>query len=385
MVRPYRPVDVADVLISHDADRPRSRQTALARAEGKWGVGPSDIGRCRRAIQYRERPTDDLVVLPESEDRQLARLVGTIVHDGIARNLRRKRRNVKVELSVPIPGFDVDGHVDLWEPRIGRVTDWKITGSEWAWDKLALGPFANDADQGQVYGLGLEHQGEDVKSVRINYVRTFSNHSTKGKPRVEAFEMPYDRERALAAVDWLHNVIEMLDAGVDLPRDRQGPDLDGICAECPFRATCWELDAAAEAGRTPYGYVVAKDDPEIELALVDYDEAREVESKAKKIKEAVREAVLGLEPNRYGAMELSWTRETVTYVDDPAAWARALAAEIDAARAEGRPPVPSSAIGIPQRPKKTGGAISVKRVRAAQLAAEGAPVAAIEAADAAVE
>lgn len=377
MVRPYQPVDVADVLIAHDAARPRSRQTALARADGRWGVGPSDIGRCRRAIMYRERPPADLVVLPESQDRALAKLVGTIVHDGIARTLKRRRRNVMVEVSVPIPGFEVDGHVDLFEPRVGRVTDWKITGSEWAWDKLALGPFANDADQGHVYAFGLEEAGHDVRTVRVTYVRTFSNHATKGKPRTESFEMPYDRGRALAAVDWLHNVIDALDTGAELPRDRKGPDLDGICAECPFRATCWELDAAEEAKRTPYGWLVARDDPAIELALEDYDAARAEESKHKEIKSAVRDALTGVEPGRYGQMEVSFGRENVTWVDDPEAWARALVAEMEQARAENRPPVPPSAIGIPQRPKRTGGAISVKRVRAAQLAEEGVAVAAV--------
>lgn len=369
MVRPYEPVDVGRVIARADEIRPRSKQTALARAEGKWGVGPSDIGECRARIGYRERPPADYVPLPEDKS---AAYIGTLIHDGIRRTLKARRRNVWTEMVVHVPGFDVPGHLDIHEPRIQRTTDIKTCG-EWKWERISLGPVDEDFDQVQMYALALAARGIEVKTVRIVYVR-------RATGETEPFERPYDEQAALAAAGWLHNVIDTLDYGGELPRDRNGPDLDGVCARCPARAHCWDLDAAAEAGRTPYGYKYVVDDPEIEQALEDYDEYRSEETDAKGRKALVRDALTGIDSGRYGDMELGWQRSTTTQVQDDLKWAAALEAEILVARAEGRPPRSPREIPVPTKTKTTGGGIQVKRVRAATLAAEGREVASVGAA-----
>lgn len=358
----YEPVDLKVVLADEDASRPRSRQTELARADGRWGVGPSDIGDCRKAIEYRERPPDDYEPLPEDK---IAAYVGTILHEGTARALRRRRRGRRyrlIEAEVFVPGFDVPGHIDLFEVPIGRVTDWKFIG-EYAWDnEIADGPRDDDLDQLMTYGLGLEEAGYDVREVRVVYVR-------RGRPRdVEEFTRPYDRARALRAVDRLHSIIDALDHGRELPRDRLGPDFDGICRTCPARAHCWDLDAAEEAKRSAAGWLLARDDEGITAAAAAYDEARELLKPYQQQKDYARNLLDGVPSGIYGEYEVSFSRPKpkppIPDNDTRLAIVEDHLGEVAAGRVEAMPP---ELLPHPTKPAPTKApSISVKRVRAAK-------------------
>lgn len=363
--RDYEPVDLKTVIADEDAARPRSQQTAIARAENRWGVGPSDIGRCRKAIQYRERPPEGFEPLPEDK---IAAHVGAILHEGTAKALRRRRkgrRYRKVEADVYVPGFDVPGHVDLFEVPIGKVTDWKWIG-EYAWEnQTADGPREDDVDQVQLYGLGLEEMGYDVKEVCVTYVR-------RARPAdIEAFVRPYDRVRALAAADRLHAVIDALDNGQDLPRDHQGPDFDGICRGCFARADCWQLDRAEEAGRSAAGWLYARDDAGIEAAAAVYDEAKELAKPFNDQKDYARNLLDGVPPGVYGGFEVTFSRpKPKPPVPDEVARLALLEEHLNDVVDGQAEPVRPEDLPHPTKPGKTATpSISVKRVRAAVMEA----------------
>lgn len=363
---PYEPVDLKTVLTQHDDTRARSRQTELARADGRWGVGPSDIGTCRRAIMYRENPPEGYEPLPEEKT---AAVVGSILHEGVATALRRRRRGRRhrlIEAEVYVPGFDVPGHLDLYERPIARISDWKFIG-DYAWEnEIADGPREDDLDQMMVYGLGLEDAGEPVREVRVVYVR-------RARPKeIEEFVRPYDRERALAAVDRLHAIIDALDDGRELPRDRQGPDFDGICRGCAARADCWDLDRAEEAGRTAAGWLFARDDAGIAAAAAAYDEARELVKPLDAQKKYARNLLDGVASGIYGDYEVSFSRpKPKPPIPDPETRLALLEDHLAAVAAGSEEPMHPDDLPHPTKPAPSKEpSISVKRKRAAKIEAE---------------
>ncbi len=352
------PLDQA--MLRWDARRARSNKTARARRAGRFGVGPSDIGECRKRIQFRERPPDDLVVVPA--DKRTATM-GTWLHEGFTALQRSLYPWRMVKPRVLVPGFDEPGEVDSYDPVLGRVIDLKTKG-DYGWERVGVfGPDDDDLDQTMLYGLALEEAGLAVREVEIVYLWRKTGDA-------EHFVRPYDRARALRAAAWLHGVLDSLDAGVELPRDGKGPGVDPLCDRCPFRVTCWQLDAAAAAGRSPQGFVLAHDEPEIAAALTEYVAQRRVASEAGKVKDEIRTYFDGLEPGRYGDVELAWQRATETPVPDVEAWARVVEGELFAAAQEGRPPRFPEELPHPTKVKRTGGGIIVRPVRAAVLEAE---------------
>lgn len=318
-----RAVELADehprvAIQMHDAARPRSRKTARARTESKWGVGPSDLSSCRRAVQYRERPPDDLVL---NEVDKSAAYLGTMVDEGYKRARRRRypwRRfsTTRKPFHVVIPGIDSPGEPDEYDPIIGRVTDYKTAGA-WAWERIGkFGPFPDMWDQALVYGLGLEDAGEKVTEVEVIVV----NLSGRENGTTDTFRRRYDRQEALVALARLHAILDGLDAGGDLPRDREGPSVDPICAKfCPFRDYCWQVPAAEAAGRSPESYVLVHDDADVEATLAEYDEGRALESEGKRRKDVARARLDGVERGEYGPYELGWRGGGKKWQPDPAA------------------------------------------------------------------
>lgn len=321
-----RAAEVADehprvAIQMHDAARPRSRKTALARAQGRWGVGPSDLSSCRRAVQYRERPPEDLVT---NEVDKSAAYLGTMVDEGYKRARRRRypwRRfsTGRKPFHVVIPGLDSPGEPDEYDPIIGRVTDYKTAG-EWVWERIGkLGPFPDMWDQTLLYALGLDDAGEKVVEVEVIVV----NLSGHDNGTSETFRRPYRRQEALVALARLHALLDGLDAGGDLPRDREGPSVDPICARyCPFRDYCWQVPAAEAAGRSPESYVLTRDDAAVEATLAEYDTGRAMEGEGKTRKASARARLDGVEPGEYGPYDLGWRGGGKKWEPDQAARVR---------------------------------------------------------------
>jgi hypothetical protein len=339
-----------DAMRIADEMRDRSMKTARARAEGRFGVGPSDLTTCRKQIEYRENPPEGYV--PDPVDKGAA-YVGTMIHEGIAAVRRILYPWCEIEREIHVPGLDEPGHADVWDPIAHRVEDDKSAG-EWAWEKIGRdGAREEDIDQAMLYALGLAEEGLTVVTVRLNYIR-------RANGEVEVFDFPYDRGRALTALGRLHTILDDLTDGRELPRDREGPSIDPICARyCPAVRHCWDLPNVPQ-GRTPESWVKVRDDETIAALLVDYNTAPTPEAKKR-----IRVLLTGLDAGRYGDLILGWRGGKTTEVQDH----EARLVQLEAALLAG---TPLSELEYPMKSVTSNVSISVEAVRQATLDAEAA-------------
>lgn len=337
-----------------DAARPRSRKTADARAEGTFGVGPSDLAECRKRIEYRERPPDGYE--PDPSDKSAA-FLGTMIHDGYTAARRARYPDRRFGFKVAILGIPRPGEVDEYSRFLARVTDYASAG-EYRWERVGkYGPEEDKWDQAFTYGLAIEDAGEPVREIELIYVR-------RSTGETETFRRPYSRQAAMRALARLHAILDALEAGTPLPRDREGPTLDARCAGCEAVRHCWQLDAVPE-GRTPESFLLIRDDATVAGLLEEYDAAREEAKPPDSVKERVKVLVEGVEPGRYGNLTLGWTGGRPDIVPDP----KARIAQLEAALDE-REPGASSALPWPTMRITTRRSIQIKRVRLAQVQAE---------------
>lgn len=342
-----------------DLARPRTSKTERAHADAKWGVGPSDSGKCRKQIEYRERPPEGFE--PVEVDRSAA-YEGTILHDGITRARRVRYPWREFGVVVHVPGFDVPGEADEYDPVLGIVTDYKTAGT-WKWDRLGeRGPAEGEWDQVYEYGLALEDAGRRVEYVELHYY----NRENFRDP--ERFRRPYSRERALAAVAPLLAVLDDLDAGRELPRDEPGPTTSALCAiYCPAVRECWGVELADIAMRSPEGWMKARSDKGVEAALEDYVENREA---AKQYTTGQKEAgalVVDVPYGRYGKFTYRKTGGNEKTIEDDDARRAQLEFEMQQAIAEDRPPMNPQVMPYPMKKVTSNRATEIKRVRAALL------------------
>lgn len=287
-----------------DAARPRSSKTADAHGDGQFGVGPSDFGQCQKAIEFRERPPEGYEPVPVSKS---AAIIGTLIHDAVATARQSLYPWRRFNVPVTVPGLDRDGEADEYDPIIGRVTDLKTAGS-YKWDVVGkYGPPDSEWEQVMTYGLGLEDAGETVNELELLYLNRDSG-------LWEPYLRPYSRPAALTALSKLHAVMEALEAGDPLPRQRGddvllGPTVNTLCARfCPAVKTCWNLDEVPPT-RTPEGFMLvpADDDGLIAATLTEYDAARTTATEAKKRQDYAKTLLAGLDPGPYGDHTLRWT------------------------------------------------------------------------------
>lgn len=190
MTPPSTVVELEQILQRYEADQPRSRQTAL---------GPSEVGvECQRALAYR------LLNTPPKPDNRLpwAPLVGTAVHAVIAEaleaeNKRLGRQRWIVENRV-YPTEDLSGSCDAFDSDTSMIVDWKLVGDK-SLAKLPVEMSREYETQANIYGLGYEKAGHEVKWVRICLLARASHDFRMSRE----WTRPYDRdlaERALARV-----------------------------------------------------------------------------------------------------------------------------------------------------------------------------------------
>ena len=351
--------DPGEAMHRWDAARPRSHKTEAARADGVFGVGPSDLGKCEKAIEYRERPPEDYtpIDIPKS-----AAIVGTLLHDAITEARRSMYPWRQYAHPVNIPGLDTPGECDEYDPIVGRVVDYK-TASRYKWDRNGDdGPPEHEWEQVMLYGFGLAHEGHLVLEVELLYLNRESG-------EWESFTRPYSDLAAKRALNRLHALIDALDAGESLPRrtpsgELMGPTVNTICARyCPAVAHCWQLDEVPDH-RTPEGYlhVQPDDDGAIAGTLKVYKDAQATESASKKAKEHAKALLTGLEPGVYGDYTLKWGSGS-TRKDKDGRIGQLDAAMRFAIDTDTPPPDPDE-LDYPQTTTK--GSISVGKVRAAK-------------------
>ncbi|WP_431935772.1 hypothetical protein [Micromonospora sp. RP3T] len=260
-------------------------------SSGRKGPSPSDAGKCRRQLWYRDRPPADYV--PRVIDSRRAAL-GTITHDAAtaARSARYPWRQYK--LRVAIPGLDRDGELDEYDPVLGRVIDWKTAG-EAKWAIVGDdGPTGDQWDQGDIYAYALDFAGYPVRDVAIITI----NRDTGDE---ETFVRPYDPARSLAALDRLTEAATMVEAGVLPPRDGYGPR-DWRCKWCPALDHCWQTARAAELGRSPVSLTLlgeTPDDPSIAWAGREVLKVSAARLELEKLEDRAKDLVQGIAPRLY--------------------------------------------------------------------------------------
>jgi len=346
-----------------DASRARSNKTADAREAGQFGVGPSDLSACQKAVEFRERPPEGHEPVPTDK---AAAIMGTLIHEGATEARRDLYPWRRFKVPVTVPGLDRDGEADEVDPVIGRVTDYKTAG-QYKWDRVGqYGPPDGEWKQVLGYAFGLIAAGHDITEVELLYV----NRETG---RWESHKRQYVHEDALAAVSKLHALMDALEAGDPLPRQRGddillGPTVNTLCARfCPHVKTCWNLDEVPE-GRTPEGWAQVRDDTDgaITATLATYDEARAIAKAAKERQDYAKTLLAGLEPGAYGDYTLRWTGGGAPKeVDDVDARVTQLTdVMIEAFEAQVPPPNPV-VLPWPTKKKPARTAIEVKGVRVA--------------------
>lgn len=278
-----------DVVAWHSAVYPRPTPTP-----GGWGVGPSDTSSCRKAIQLRERPPDDIVYNPVDES---AAVLGSIFHDVIHRARAHLYPWRKYEFAVTVPGLDRPGRVDEYDPIAAITTDYK-TASEYLWETIGVdGPIEEHWEQLAIYCYALVCAGYDVDVMCLIYIR-------RSTGECEYHERPYDDAYAKAAVAKLTSIMLMLDMDEDLPRDGRGPSSDPICAKfCNVRDYCWNVAAATAAGRTPESYTLLGEHPEVAAIEWAASQARDWgdnKAEAKKEYDAAIPLLGGVPDGEYG-------------------------------------------------------------------------------------
>lgn len=258
-----------------------------------WGVGPSDLSQCRRAIQYRERPPEDLVLAPEDKT---AALLGNLWHDVIVTARRALYPWREFEFPIEIPGFDRRGRMDEYDPLTAIGVDYK-TKSRFTWETLGLwGPPEHDWKQLAVYCYGLWLTGRPVETMRLIYVNRETGED-------EQYNQPFNLDFARDAVGELHAILMALDTGQDLPRDGRGINVDPRCGGCRFRLTCWNVAAAQAAGRSPESYTILGADPDheiIEWAAGRIRETADAKTEAEREYKAVKPLLRGVPDGVYG-------------------------------------------------------------------------------------
>ncbi len=290
----------------------------------------SKVGGCRRAAAYTiaRTPVSD-PDLPVSEGR--AANLGTWEHAGLLPRLAEQLPGAAVEVPVKLrlAGLVIPGSIDLDDPL--TVVDLKTVGEYRLSGVIRTNAaYYNHKMQGGGYALARLQEGRPPRSVAFHYLDR-----ANGEECIVV--NPFTNSYAAEVVDRVEEVVEMAESPDTAPRDERGPGLSFSCDECPWLRRCWGPDAEPGDPKA----VAVHTDPELEAALLLYDDARARESRAKDDKKYAV-ALLGDAPyGKYG--RATYKRGKPGNREDPHASARKL-----------------KALGLPVPRQDTRGAISIK-------------------------
>lgn len=271
---------------------------------GKTGPSPSDAGACRRQLWYRDHGHTLAGYEPNTTiDRRRAAL-GNVVHDA-GRIARAKRYPWRMfEMPVIVPGLNRGGRIDEYDPVLGEVTDDKTAGRA-KWQMFGdEGPTDAAWEQVAIYGYALlmaSETGMAEESLPVRSLRIIAINRDTGAE--EHFHRDFDPAFALAALDKLLDTAMIIESGIKPPRDGFGPK-HWMCEWCPALAHCWNVKAAASAGRSPESYTLLgprPDDPSIVWAGREAMQASAERLKWEKREDRAKRLLQGLRPRVYGA------------------------------------------------------------------------------------
>lgn len=205
---------------------PRSLQRA---------IGPSEIGTpCVRRLAFKlcDWPTVN------NDSDPWASIVGTAVHSWMEKTYEAENRRLGYERYVIEKRLRIRGNIygnsDQLDRETGTNKDWKIVGDEPLKKYRKNGPGPQYETQQHLYGYGWEQAGEPINDVAIIFLPR-----TGRIDGLHVWSAPYDRSKALAALDRLDHVMTAL-THLDPPNNPQAwamfPATDAYCHFCPWFA-----------------------------------------------------------------------------------------------------------------------------------------------------
>jgi len=248
-------------------------------------VGISSLGGCRRRLAYGLAKVPISNVFPPGQDR--AANLGTMEHTGLLPHLAAELPGARTEVAVTVhgAGLTLPGHIDLDTPEdtidLKTVGEWRLNGA-----RYQRGAYYNHRLQVGGYALGRLQEGRPTQFVSWLYLDRASGDEY-------VITEDFSNGLALEVVDRLDEVARYVREDPHAaPRDEPGPGRAfSVCNDCPWLNTCWGPDAR------PHEPVQAVTDVEVEGALLDYVEARDMASRGKAGQKAALER---LEQVRYG-------------------------------------------------------------------------------------
>lgn len=218
---------------------------------GSLSPRPSDAGSCPRQVWYRTRPPAGYQPRTDIDTRRAA--LGSIIHRAGETYRPGRYPWRRFEMPLRVPGLDGTYRVDEYDPVTGTVYDTKSAGRA-KWLILADGPVDSMWEQLRIYAWALYLAGYPVRRLCIIAI----NRDTGEEER---HWEEFDPAVAVAALDKLTALATALDAGVVPERAGLGPR-DWRCDWCPAMRHCWNVDAAAAAGRGPVSYTRLGETPD---------------------------------------------------------------------------------------------------------------------------
>lgn len=274
---------VIKAMTEADADRPRSKQTAL---------GPSAVGSCRAQAWLTLKGAT-----PTNQTSKWAAIMGTAIHAHIEAALHRAdpfEDDLCTEWELFADGLR--GHIDLYIKSAKAVVDWKTT------TKKSLGYFPSDKQrmQVQLYGWLLVANGYPVDTVSLVAIARDGDESD-----VAVHTEPYDPELAQQGIDWLRDVEQRT--------SRPEPEKDAVswCSKyCGFYGGACEGRLITKGAALP-----TIEDPEAAQIAAEYVE---IDSQVKALsdrKDALRDALRGFSGVTTSNVTIAWSeiagRQTV--------------------------------------------------------------------------
>lgn len=189
--------ELSKIILWNEREAPRSRQVA---------VGPSELGgACDRKLAYRIAGVPAI----NTHTDPWPAIVGTSIHDWLERAVNKYQSMVGdlgyITETRVYPDPLVKGRCDLFNTKTSTLIDWKTVGVD-GMRKVRKGVI-NPAYrvQIQVYGLGHERAGREVKQCALVFL------SRSGwLDDAEIYMEPYDRQVALDALSRLYRIADQL-------------------------------------------------------------------------------------------------------------------------------------------------------------------------------
>lgn len=260
-----------------------SQSSDRAAQDKDFKVGISSLGHCSELVRRMIARIE-----PEGEQDWLAAIVGTAVGDWIETNAIPRvwpdailQSEVEVTLHGDTGTYVVPGHPDVVIPSEGLVLDNKGTAKMGVVRRA--GPKQQQNYQRHLYGKGAWLAGMfgDLPLDQVRVGNVWHDRSAQEKQLHVQIE-PYDENIVQEATRWLDDVVYAYLRGEPARKEPQRAFCEGYC---PHFSTCRVDDTDVE------GLI---DDPEVVTAVDMLQEARAMESEAKRLKNQAQIALKGV-------------------------------------------------------------------------------------------